>query len=206
MRLSGGDLACVRGGRNIFSGLNFFLDSGTALLVAGNNGAGKSSLLRMIAGLVRVAHGRIELEGGDSELSVAEQSHLLGHQDPIKPALSVAENLQFWTAYLGKGALSPASAMVAVALDDIADLPAAYLSAGQRRRLSIARLLAVRRPIWLLDEPTSSLDAAGQGLLAEFMLAHLSGGGLIIAATHGPIGLEGAQQLRLGEPTAPERP
>jgi heme exporter protein A len=206
MRLSAGDLACVRSGRNIFSGLNFFLDAGTALLVSGNNGAGKSSLLRMIAGLVRVARGRIELRGGEPELSVAEQSHLLGHQDPIKPALSVAENLQFWTAYLGKGGLSPASAMAAVALDDIADLPAAYLSAGQRRRLSIARLLAVQRPIWLLDEPTSSLDAAGQARLAEFMRAHLSSGGLIIAATHGPIGLEGAQQLRLGEPTGPEHP
>lgn len=201
MRLSAGDLTCVRSGRNIFSGLNFSLDSGTALLVSGNNGAGKSSLLRMIAGLVRIAHGRIELEGGEPELSVAEQSHLLGHQDPIKPALSVAENLQFWAAYLGKGGLSPAAATAAVALDDIADLPAAYLSAGQRRRLSIARLLAVRRSIWLLDEPTSSLDAAGQTRLAEFMREHLSSGGLIIAATHGPIGLEGAQQLRLGEPT-----
>jgi heme exporter protein A len=200
MRLLAGDLACVRGGRNIFSGLNFSLDSGTALLVGGNNGAGKSSLLRMIAGLVRVAHGRIELQGGEPELSIAEQSHLLGHQDPIKPALSVAENLRFWTVYLGEGGLSPASALATVALDDIADLPAAYLSAGQRRRLSIARLLAVRRPIWLLDEPTSSLDAAGQAQLAELLRAHLSSGGLIVAATHGPIGLEGAPQLRLGEP------
>ena len=206
MRLSAGDLACVRSGRNIFSGLNFSLDSGTALLVGGNNGSGKSSLLRMIAGLVRIAAGRIELAGGERELTVGEQSHLLGHQDAIKPALSVAENLRFWNDYLGTGELKPDAALAAVALDDIADLPAAYLSAGQRRRLSIARLLAVRRPIWLLDEPTSSLDAAGQGLLAEFMRAHLSGGGLIIAATHGPIGLEGAQQLRLGEPTAPERP
>src|SRR5579863_32742 len=109
MRLSAGDLTCVRSGRNIFSDLNFSLDSGTALLVGGNNGAGKSSLLRMIAGLVRIAQGRIELEGGEPELSVAEQSHLLGHLDPVKPALSVAENLQFWTAYLGKGGLSPAS-------------------------------------------------------------------------------------------------
>lgn len=201
MRLSASDLACVRGGRNVFSGLNFFLESGTALQVSGNNGTGKSSLLRMIAGLVRIAEGRIELQGGEPELSVAEQSHLLGHQDPIKPALSVAENLEFWTAYLGGGGLSPAAAIAAVALDDIAGLPAAYLSAGQRRRLSIARLLAVRRPIWLLDEPTSSLDAAGQAQLATFMHAHLSSGGLIVAATHGPIGLEGAQQLRLGEPT-----
>jgi heme exporter protein A len=200
MRLSASDLACVRSGRNIFSDLNFSLDSGAALQVSGNNGAGKSSLLRMIAGLVRIVHGRIELQGGEPELSVAEQSHFLGHQDPIKPALSVTENLQFWTAYLGAGGLSPAAAIAAVALDEIADLPAAYLSAGQRRRLSIARLLAVRRPIWLLDEPTSSLDAAGQARLAEFLRAHLSGGGLIIAATHGPIGLEGAQQLRLGEP------
>jgi heme exporter protein A len=199
MRLSADDLACVRSGRNVFSGLNFSLDSGTALLVSGHNGAGKSSLLRMIAGLVRVAHGRIELQGGEPELSVAEQSHFLGHQDPIKPALSVAENLQFWTAYLGKDGISPPDAIAAVALDEIADLPAAYLSAGQRRRLSIARLLAVQRPIWLLDEPTSSLDTAGQARLAEFMRAHLAWGGLIVAAVHGPIGLEGAQQLRLGD-------
>jgi heme exporter protein A len=199
MRLSADDLACVRSGRNIFSGLNFSLDSGAALLVSGHNGAGKSSLLRMIAGLVRVAHGRIELQGGEPELNVAEQSHFLGHQDPIKPALSVSENLQFWTAYLGKGGISPLEAIAAVALDEIADLPAAYLSAGQRRRLSIARLLAVQRPIWLLDEPMSSLDAAGQARLAEFMRAHLARGGLIVAAVHGPIGLEGAQQLRLGD-------
>ena len=206
MRLSGRSVRCVRGGREIFSGVDFEACSGEALAVTGPNGAGKTSLLRLIAGLLTTADGSIGLEGGERELTLPEQAHYLGHRDALKPALSVIENLAFWRDFLGGEAFDARKSLVDVGLDHAVDLPAAYLSAGQRRRLSIARLLAVRRPIWLLDEPTSSLDAAGQGLLAEFMRTHLSGGGLIIAATHGPIGLEGAQQLRLGEPAAPERP
>ena len=174
--MTGDNLACVRGGREVFAGLNFSLDGGEALLVTGRNGAGKSSLLRMIAGLVRLAGGRLALEGGDAEASIAEQAHYLGHQDALKPSLSVAENLQFWTDFLGAGG-EPAAALAAVELAALADLPAAYLSAGQRRRLSIARLVAVKRPIWLLDEPTSALDAASQARLAELMRGHLASGG-----------------------------
>jgi heme exporter protein A len=200
MRLFASDLTCVRGGREVFAGLGFAVAQGEALVVTGRNGAGKSSLLRMIAGHVRVASGRLDIEGGDPDLTTAEQSHYLGHLDALKPSLSVSENLQFWARYLGGGGIPEETALRMVGLDGLSDLPAAYLSAGQRRRLSLARLLAVKRPIWLLDEPTSALDAAGQARLAELMQGHLRTGGLIVAATHGPLGLEGVKELRLGEP------
>jgi heme exporter protein A len=196
-RLLASELACIRGGREVFSGLSFAVGAGQALLVSGPNGAGKSSLLRLVAGLVRASAGRLELEDGDPEASLAEQTHYLGHQDALKPSLTVAENLDFWSRYLG-GDPANAQALDTVGLGGIASLPAAYLSAGQRRRLSIARLIAVERPLWLLDEPTSALDAAAQATLAGLMSSHLSGGGMILAATHGPIGLDGAKELRLG--------
>lgn len=197
--LVGQDLGCERGGRLVFSGLNFSVSSGEAMVVTGRNGAGKSSLLRLIAGLLRKAAGRLELAGGEAEATLAEQSHYLGHLDAVKPALSVGENLQFWAAYLGAaGGSSIGPALEAVDLAGLADLPAAYLSAGQKRRLSIARLIAVPRPIWLLDEPTSALDKASQDRLAGLMRSHRAGGGLIIAAAHGPIGLDDARELKMG--------
>ena len=193
------DLACERGGRLVFSGLNFAVSAGEALVVTGRNGAGKSTLLRLIAGLLRKSAGRLDLTGGADEASVAEQSHYLGHLDAVKPALSVGENLRFWATYLGAPRGAPIeSALEAVDLAQLSDLPAAYLSAGQRRRLSIARLVAVRRPLWLLDEPTSALDTQSQGRLAELMRNHRAGGGMIVAATHGPIGLDDARELKLG--------
>ena len=198
MRIEAAGLTCIRGGRKVFSGLDFSLDPGEALLVTGRNGAGKSSLLRLVAGLLRAASGRVALRGGDPDKSIGEQSHYLGHQDALKPSLTTSENLSFWCRYLGDGPDSEA-ALAAVGLAAIAGLPAAYLSAGQRRRLSIARLLAVPRPIWLLDEPTAALDREAQDLLAQLMRQHLSGGGLIMAAAHGPIGLDGTTELRLGE-------
>ena len=197
MRLAADNLACNRGGRLVFRDLNFSLSGGEALIVTGRNGAGKSSLLRMIAGLVHIAAGRIDLTGGDAEAPLAEQAHYLGHHDALKPSLSVGENLDFWADYLG-GARDTEPALDAVGLAPLIGLPAAYLSAGQRRRLSIARLIAVKRPIWLLDEPTSALDAPSQVRLAELMRGHLAGGGIIIAATHGPIGLDAPRELRLG--------
>ena len=199
MRLVASGLACVRGGRQVFSGVGFAVDAGKALMVTGPNGAGKSSLLRLIAGLVGVAGGGVALDGGDGELTIGEQAHYLGHQDALKSSLSVAENLAFWANVLGDGTARVGTALAAVDLGSLARLPAIYLSAGQRRRLSIARLIAIARPIWLLDEPTSGLDASGQTMLADLMRAHLAGGGLVLAATHGPIGLDGAKELRLGE-------
>ena len=197
MRLAGRGVRCVRGGREVFSGLDFDALSGEALAVTGANGSGKTSLLRMIAGLLTVAGGSIGLEGGETELTLPEQAHYLGHRDALKPALSVLENLCFWRGFLGGESFEPGESLVAVGLDHAANLPAAYLSAGQRRRLSISRLLAVRRPIWLLDEPASALDAAGQTMFAIQMRDHLAHGGLIIAATHTPLDVQ-ARELRIG--------
>jgi heme exporter protein A len=197
MRLSGRGVGCVRGGREVFSGLDFEASSGEALAVTGPNGSGKTSLLRLIAGVLTMAGGSIDLAGGGPELTLPEQAHYLGHRDALKPALSVLENLIFWRDFLGGEASDAAESLASVGLDHTAHLPAAFLSAGQRRRLSVARLLAVRRPVWLLDEPTSALDASGQSLFAGLMRDHLARGGLIIAATHAPLGIE-ARELRIG--------
>jgi heme exporter protein A len=200
MRVTGRQLACVRGGREVFSGLDFSVAAGEALVLTGRNGAGKTTLLRLIAGLLMPAMGSVAVEGADGELTLPEQAHYLGHRDALKPSLTVGENLDFWAAYLGDGSDSPAAhrdALAAAGLADLAHLPAGHLSAGQRRRLSIARLLAAPRPIWLLDEPTAALDVSAQARLADLMRAHLGGGGLIIAATHGPLGLDGAKELKM---------
>jgi len=212
MRLSGDDLACIRGGRRVFAGVSFSITAGQALVLTGPNGAGKSSLLRMIAGLIRPVEGSVVLEGGDPELSVGEQSHYVGHLDPLKPALTVTENLAFWARFLNSArdvdaAPLAAQGLEAVGLADLAGLPAGYLSAGQRRRLSLARVLAVPRPIWLLDEPTTALDAASRERLQSVMRSHLSGGGLLVVATHGPLGLTEPEELQMGtRATAGEEP
>jgi heme exporter protein A len=201
LRLSASGLGCMRGFRSVFSDLNFEVSSGETLALVGPNGAGKSSLLRLLAGLLHPAQGAVTLQGGTQERTVPEQAHYLGHLDALKAPLTVRENIEFWIHYLAGNDLADhgdaGSALAAVGLDSLEHLPAAYLSAGQRRRLSLARLVAVRRPIWLLDEPTSALDAAAQERLAELMRAHLSGGGMIVAATHGPLGVE-CKTLQLG--------
>ena len=167
-------------------------------LMTGRNGAGKSSLLRddRRAGATRLAACWC-LAGGDPELSIGEQAHYLGHQRRAEARAHGGGKSVVLDRLPGRRAEARGAALAAVGLDRLAGLPAAYLSAGQRRRLSIARLLAVKRPLWLLDEPTSALDAAAQVLLADLMREHLAGGGLIIAATHAPLGLDGARELRL---------
>src|SRR3954453_6281778 len=180
MRLSGRGLRGIRGGREVFSGLDFEAWAGQALIVTGPNGARKTSLLRLIAGLLTLSGGSIDLAGGNSELTLPDQAHYLGHRDALKPSLSVAENLVFWRDFLGGEAADAAASLAMVGLAHTAQLPAAVLSARQRRRLSIARLLGVRRPVWLLDEPTSALDSAGQATFAAVMRDHLSKGGLIV--------------------------
>lgn len=195
--LSANALTCHRGGRAVFRDLTFAVAGGEALQVAGPNGAGKSSLLRMIAGLVRIESGTLSLDGGDPEAGIAEQAHYCGHQDAFKASLTAAENLAFWTDMLGGGGIPPRAALDRLGLGHAADLPAGYLSAGQRRRLALARLLAVARPLWLLDEPTAALDAASQKALAAIMAEHVAGGGIVIAATHAPLGIA-ARELVLG--------
>ncbi|TQF34010.1 heme ABC exporter ATP-binding protein CcmA [Bradyrhizobium sp. UNPA324] len=197
MQLSGHAVACVRGGRQVFAGLDFAAVSGEAVAVVGRNGSGKTSLLRLIAGLLVPAGGKIALSGGDTELTLPEQCHYLGHRDALKPALSVAENLTFWAEFLGGERFDFAESLAIVGLAHATHLPAGFLSAGQRRRLSLARLLTVRRPVWLLDEPTNALDVTGQDMFGGLMREHLSRGGMIVAATHAPLGIE-SRELRIG--------
>ncbi len=198
LRLSARDLTCIRGGRLVFEGLSFEAAAGEALVLTGPNGAGKSSLLRQIAGLLEIEQGEIALEGGDPDLGIAEQSHYAGHLDGLKPSMSAIETLRFWSAYLGGNPALAETALEAMALAALADLPVAYLSAGQKRRLSLARLAVCPRPLWLLDEPSVALDAASVERLRGFMAAHLAKGGIIVAATHLDLGLEAARELRLG--------
>lgn len=200
MRLRAWDLAVERGGRRLFEGLSFEAKAGAALIVTGPNGAGKSSLLRALCGLLPIEAGGIALEGGDDDLSVAEQAHYLGHADAIKGALTAGENLVFWAALLG-GEPSRAAALTALArigLAHVIDFPARALSAGQKRRVGLARLLVAQRPLWLLDEPTTALDAAAQVGFAAIMQAHLAAGGVLIAATHASLGLANTAELKLG--------
>jgi len=200
MRLRTWDLAIERGGRRLFAGLSFELAGGAALIVTGPNGSGKSSLLRALCGFLPVAGGGFALEGGDAERTVGEQAHYLGHADGVKGALTAGENLAFSAAILGGDSSLAAqrSALARVGLAHAIDFPVRLLSAGQRRRVALARLLLAQRPLWLLDEPATALDAAAQGALATIMRSHLRGGGIIVAAAHAPLGLDGAQELRLG--------
>jgi heme exporter protein A len=191
-------LRVMRGPRVIVDDLSFAVSLGEALLLTGANGAGKTTLLRALAGLMPLAGGSVRLEGGDGDADVAEQCHFIGHLNGLKGGLSAFENLSFWQAYLGGvGGGSVGDALERFDLTALSDIPAAALSAGQKRRLGLARLLVVARPIWLLDEPTVSLDAASVALLARVIEGHVAGGGLVIAATHLPLGLAKTRELQL---------
>jgi heme exporter protein A len=196
MLLTARTLRCERGGRTVFRNVSFALQPGQLLQLTGSNGSGKSSLLRLIAGLNDPADGVLTLEGGHAELSLGQQAHLIAHQDAVKPALSVFENLAFWAGFLGGGDID--QALVAFDLTRLSAYPAGLLSAGQKRRLALARLVLIPRMLWLLDEPAVGLDTASQAKLTAVMAAHLEAGGMIIAATHVPLGLESNVRLDLG--------
>lgn len=195
MRLEAENLGGERGGETIFSNLSFTLDGGEALVVTGPNGSGKSTLLRIICGLLAPEEGRIALIEDGASLPVQAACHYLGHQNAMKPALSVRENLLFWQRFNGAGALDIDEALEAVNLPGVEHLPFGYLSTGQKRRVSIAKLLVSHRPLWIVDEPTAGLDKASETRFAGLMRDHLQQGGTIIAATHIPLGLEGANTL-----------
>ena len=197
LALAAETLACRRGGRLVFEGLTFRLGNGEAIALTGRNGAGKSSLLAMLCGRLRPEAGTIRVEGAP-EADLVELAHVVGHRDGLKTALTAQENLAFAQALLGEAGLSPAEALASVGLPHVAVLPVGYLSAGQRRRVALARLLVSRRPFWLLDEPMSALDLAAQAMLTGLMREHLAKGGAILAATHGPLGLDGAREVRIG--------
>jgi heme exporter protein A len=198
MRLSATGLTAVRGGREVFAEKSFAVASGELLAVTGPNGSGKSTMLRLVAGLVRPAAGTVALDPAPEE-GIGREVHYLGHLDALKPALTVGENLSFWRRIWRGGGLSSEEALDRVGLAHLADLPAGILSAGQRRRVAIARLLLSHRPVWLLDEPTAALDAAAEKTLGRLIADHLSGGGLVLAATHRPLPVAPAATLALGE-------
>ena len=199
MRMIAEGLSGERGGEPVFSGISFALADGEGLLVTGPNGSGKSTLLRIVAGLLPSAGGSIEIADADVRWpDIASACHYLGHQNALKPALSVRENLGFWRDYMGEPHLAVTEALEMVGLDEIGHLPLGYLSTGQKRRIAIARLLVSYRPVWLLDEPTAGLDRASEKQFADLMQAHLEDGGMILAATHLPLGLEWTHELRMG--------
>jgi heme exporter protein A len=198
LRLKVTNLACRRAGRLIFDNLSFTLDAGEVLAVTGRNGAGKSSLLSILAGRLHPERGVVAAEGvGDRKLP--ECLHLIGHRDALKAALTARENLRFAADFLGDRATDPDEALSAFGLGHAGSLKVAYLSAGQRRRVALARLLVSRRPLWLLDEPTAALDTAARSVLHDLVRAHARDGGIIIVATHDPLGLP-AGELRIGRP------
>ena len=199
-RLQIDDLAVARLGRPIIAGLSLHADAGHAVLLRGPNGAGKTTLLKAIAGLLSYAAGTISLEStgaADPDASVGERSHIVGHANGLKPQLTVRENLQFWCRYLGGDAELVPVAMQAFALDELSNIPTALLSAGQKRRAGLARLLVATRPLWLLDEPTTSLDTASVALVERAITRHQADGGIALIATHLDLSLDDASVFQL---------
>ncbi len=205
MQLVADNLLVERGGRIVVDGVSFTIRSGEAMLLTGPNGAGKTSLIRAVAGFLPLAGGSVRLDGGagskvsgEADREIAEQCHFVGHRDGIKGALSVRENAEFLATFLGGQVDATNSVLERLGLDGLADVPAAWLSAGQRRRLGLSRLLLAPRALWLLDEPTVSLDASAVETLAGIIGEHVAAGGIVLAATHLPLGLNNARELRLG--------
>ncbi|NKL57431.1 heme ABC exporter ATP-binding protein CcmA [Rhizobium leguminosarum] len=203
MHLTAEILAARRGEDLIFVNISFHLAAGEALVLTGKNGSGKSTLLRVVAGLLRPEKGTVIFHDEESPggRHAGEVSHYLGHRNAMKNELTVAENLDFWRAFLGNtgsaAALSVEDATDAVGLSGITHLPFGYLSAGQQRRIAFAKLLVAHRPVWILDEPTAALDASADRLFADLIEAHLEKGGIVLAATHQPLGLRNSQELKM---------
>jgi heme exporter protein A len=207
-RFAGEDLTCIRGERLVFRGLGFAIAPGEALVLGGPNGSGKSSLLRLMAGLAIPAAGWMNWDGASiADEPDAHRARLLyvGHADPVKPALTVAENLAFWTALrTGRAAADStvAAALAALGVERLASVPGRYLSAGQRRRVNLARLAASPVDLWLLDEPTTGLDAAAADCLRRLLAAHRAQGGMVVVSTHVDLGLDGVRRLALDDAAA----
>jgi heme exporter protein A len=196
IRLAAHDLSCQRGGRVLFQHLSFALGPGDGLRVSGPNGAGKTSLLRLIAGLLPMQGGRLEVGAGAPPLP--ELCHYVGHVNGIKSALSVSANTSFWAEFLEGEPARVEGALKLLGLEALADLPAGLLSAGQKRKLALTRLFVAPRPIWLLDEPSVSLDAASVKLLDAAIVKHLKSGGLAVIASHLALKVKFAHELKLG--------
>lgn len=200
LRLIVEDLSAKRGDDLIFQDISFVLDASEALVVTGANGSGKSTLLRVLAGLLAAETGTVRIEGFDAEIERAgEVSHYLGHRNAMKRELTVGENLTFWKRYLGDSphgtGMDIDEATDAVGLGDLVQIPFGYLSAGQQRRMAMAKLLVSYRPVWILDEPTAALDTGADQLFAGLVTRHRANGGIVIAATHQPLGFEQAKVL-----------
>jgi heme exporter protein A len=194
------DLVIERSGRLVIEGLSFAVSAGETLVLTGANGVGKTTLLRTIAGYIRPLAGSVRLDGGDPELTIAEQAHVIGHANAVKSSLTVFENASFWSDFFTARTSNGERVETALrhfGLDELAEFPAGYLSAGQRRRLGLARLLLAGRPLWLLDEPTVSLDVGSSERLVSAVNDHTRAGGLAIVATHLPLALERARPLEL---------
>lgn len=200
MRLTADGLAARRGEDLLFSGISFDLGPGDALVLTGRNGSGKSTLLRVVAGLIHAEAGQVTWSG-TGDMRPAEACHYLGHRNAMKAELTVQENLSFWKSFFGDfdggAGLSLAEAAERVGLGGITHLPFGYLSAGQQRRMAFAKLLVAYRPVWILDEPTAALDVGAEKVFTDIIKSHLAGGGILLAATHQPLGLEAANELRM---------
>ena len=203
-RLSANNLTCFRGGRLVFQGLSFAVETGGALLLTGTNGSGKSSLLRILAGLLEPFDGAIAADGVTLERAAmadhTARSAYIGHQDALKPTLTVAETLDFWAA-MALGSSTFTDPLADLNLTELADVRVQYLSSGQRRRLALTRLLVSGADLWLMDEPTVGLDTASVALVEAIVAAHRAAGGSVVLSTHIEFRLEDASPLDLGDYT-----
>lgn len=196
MKLVVQSLAVDRGENTVLSGISFEVAKGRALVVTGPNGSGKSTLLKTLAGLLKPSAGTFRLEGADGN-PFARHCHYLSHANALKSALTVEENLSFWREFLGAPGTTVAAALEKVGLAGTGQLPARFLSAGQQRRVAIARLLVNRRPVWLIDEPTAALDANAEKRFGQILRQHLKAGGIAVISTHQKLSLEKPLRLEL---------